>query len=229
MPISVQRPRSGRPYAGHDVLAMIHGYRRDLALRWVDRLRLPVRSSTLEVGCGAGLLSVALASRGHDVDATDTSEAMLDMTRQSANREGRTERMRVSVADVHALPFPDESFRLVVGLGVLPWIDELESALSELGRVLVPGGHLIVSINNRSPLPCHGGPGSAAHAGTAPGRRAATADGDPAGLPCSTAPPDRVRTPRRVRRPAEVTRARPDQQPGLWLRSVHATWSAIPA
>ncbi len=139
-------------YAGHDVLAMIHGYRRDLALRWVDRLRLPVRSSTLEVGCGAGLLSVALASRGHDVDATDTSEAMLDMTRQSANREGQTARMRVSAADVHALPFPDERFRLVVGLGVLPWIDEPEAALSELGRVLVPGGHLIVSINNRSPL-----------------------------------------------------------------------------
>ena len=139
-------------YAGHDVLALIHGYRLDLALRWVDRLRLPVRSSTLEVGCGAGLLSVALASRGLDVDATDPSEAMLDVTRRSANREGQTERMRISVADVHALPFPDESFRLVVGLGVLPWIDELEVALSELGRVLVPGGHLILSINNRSPL-----------------------------------------------------------------------------
>ena len=139
-------------YAGSDVLAIVHRYRTSLALRWVDELRLPAASRVLEVGCGAGILSMELAGRAFDVEATDPVGAMLERARARAAQAGVADHIRFSPADVHDLDFDDGAFDLVVGLGVLPWIDRPEAALAEMARVLAPGGHLIVSTNNRSPL-----------------------------------------------------------------------------
>jgi ubiquinone/menaquinone biosynthesis C-methylase UbiE len=139
-------------YSAHGVLATIHRYRMALTLSWIDALELPGRARALEVGCGAGRLSVEMARRGFEVDATDPVDPMRELAREAAAHEGLTDRMRVSAADVQALPFPDRSFRLVVGLGVLPWIDDIDAAVAEMARVLVSGGHLIVTINSRTPL-----------------------------------------------------------------------------
>jgi ubiquinone/menaquinone biosynthesis C-methylase UbiE len=139
-------------YAQADVLATIHRYRTSLALRWIDELRLPPASPVLEVGCGAGIIAVELARRGLDVVATDPVEAMLDQARGRAAGAGVEDRIRFSPADIHALGFPDGTFQLLVGLGVLPWIDRPEAALAEAARVLAPGGYVIVSTNNRRPL-----------------------------------------------------------------------------
>lgn len=139
-------------YAQADVLATIHRYRTSLALRWIDELQLPAASPVLEVGCGGGIIAVELARRGLDVVATDPVEAMLEQARARAARAGVEDRIRFSPANVHALGFPDGTFQLLVGLGVLPWIDRPEAALAEAARVLAPGGYLIVSTNNRRPL-----------------------------------------------------------------------------
>ena len=53
----------------------------------------------------------------------------------------------VQIGDVHALPFPDDTFTLLVALGVLPWLRALDKPLSEMARVLRPGGHLIVTVD----------------------------------------------------------------------------------
>jgi 2-polyprenyl-6-hydroxyphenyl methylase / 3-demethylubiquinone-9 3-methyltransferase len=139
-------------YAGADVLATIHRYRTALALRWVDEQRLTAASPVLEVGCGTGIVAVELARRGLDVVATDPVEAMLDQARARSAQAGVVDQIRFGRADIHALGFPDATFDLVVGLGVLPWIDRPEGALAEAARVLRPGGYLLVSTNNRSPL-----------------------------------------------------------------------------
>jgi 2-polyprenyl-3-methyl-5-hydroxy-6-metoxy-1,4-benzoquinol methylase len=139
-------------YSADDVLGAIHRYRNALAHRWIEELDEPAAASILEVGCGAGLLSVELARRGLDVEATDPVEAMLEQARQRAAGQEMPGRVRFSLADVHALGFADETFQLIVVLGVLPWIDRPEAALAEIARVLAPGGRLIVSINNRAPL-----------------------------------------------------------------------------
>lgn len=62
---------------------------------------------------------------------------------------GLGETIAVSVADVHELPHHSGGFQVALALGVLPWLHSPQRALRERGRVLVPGGHAIVSADNR--------------------------------------------------------------------------------
>src|SRR5581483_9834799 len=135
-------------YHGHTLQPLIYQQRRDTALLWIERLRLPRRARILEVGCGAGLLAVELASAGHFVDAFDPAPAMVDMTRRQANDRGVAARVRVSAGDVHALNFRDGCFDLVVALGVVPWLHSEAKALAEMQRVLKPEGYLLITADN---------------------------------------------------------------------------------
>src|ERR671933_151994 len=79
--------------------------RRDIALAMVDSLALPPGSRVLEVGCGAGATTVALAQRGYAVAALDSVDAMIRLTRQLAAEKGVEHRLRASRGDAHRLPF----------------------------------------------------------------------------------------------------------------------------
>jgi ubiquinone/menaquinone biosynthesis C-methylase UbiE len=120
----------------------------------VDSLHLPLDSKILEVGCGTGTTSVALARRGYHVYATDAVRAMIEQTRQSASENSVNARLDASVTDVHKLAFPDQLFDLVLAVGVLPWMDSPTLPLREMLRVAKPGAHLILSASNRWRL-CH--------------------------------------------------------------------------
>jgi ubiquinone/menaquinone biosynthesis C-methylase UbiE len=118
----------------------------------VKGLGLRPNARILEVGCGAGLLTVALARSGHRVDALDSTEAMRQMTRSGAAREGVQSRIRIHAADVHALPFRANAFDLVIAIGVIPWLHAERLALQEMQRVLKPGGYLLVTADNNARL-----------------------------------------------------------------------------
>ncbi len=139
-------------YQLEDVYATIHRERRTMVLEFVDQLALPRGSRILEIGCGAGLTTVALAQRGYLVDAVDTVRAMLDLTRQAAAEAGLEKRVRTSTADAHQLALPSSSFDLVLAIGVVPWLHALPKALQEMARVIRPGGYLIVNSDNRRRL-----------------------------------------------------------------------------
>jgi D-aspartate ligase len=139
-------------YGRSDVYAVIHQERRRRALEWVEGLGLTPGARVLEVGCGAGWTSKTLAERGFEVDATDTVIQMLERTRERATQAGVAERVRTSMADVHALDFDDETFDLGLALGVIPWLHSPPRALRELARVLKPGAFLIVNADNHSRL-----------------------------------------------------------------------------
>jgi ubiquinone/menaquinone biosynthesis C-methylase UbiE len=116
----------------------------------VDRLAMTDGSRALEIGCGAGLLAVQLAQRGFVVEATDSTPAMIDLTSQNAERAGLASQVHPGIADAHSLQFEDGSFDLVVAMGVLPWLHDPTLALSEMSRVLRPGGYLVANIDNRA-------------------------------------------------------------------------------
>jgi SAM-dependent methyltransferase len=139
-------------FPGDDLFGVIHQDRQARALHWIDGLGLPPGSRALEIGPGAGFMSVALAKRGLRVHAADTTPRLLDIARDRTAAAGVAPRVRLMLADAHRLPFADHRFGLVVALGVVPWLRSAPLAIAEMARVLRPGGYLIVNADNSGRL-----------------------------------------------------------------------------
>jgi len=89
----------------------------------------------LEIACGTGRITEALAEDGFNVTATDLSEDMIALARSKlAPWSGR---VQLKVADAFALPFPDNSFDGVVSCRLFGHLDEHQKVvvLGELMRV----------------------------------------------------------------------------------------------
>lgn len=127
----------------------------------------PEGARVLEVGCGPGRLSILLGGRYRlRVTGLDIDPAMIELARANAvtaNGDGQTPSF--VVGDVSALSFPDESFDLVVStLSMHHWADP-RSGLTEIGRVLRPGGRALVWDFRGGFVPLHGRlPDPASHA-----------------------------------------------------------------
>lgn len=92
----------------------------------------------LEVGCGAGAMAERVQQvLGAHVVATDSSERMVELTRQRG--------VEALVADVQELPFADAEFDLVFAGWVLYHVLDRERAISECARVLRPGGRFVTA------------------------------------------------------------------------------------
>jgi SAM-dependent methyltransferase len=98
----------------------------------------------LELGCGLGYDSLEFLKRGVHVTATDLTPQAVALTR----RHYELEQVRaddVRVENVLALSFADDSFDAVWANGVLHHTGNTALALSEIRRVLKPGGRAIIS------------------------------------------------------------------------------------
>jgi ubiquinone/menaquinone biosynthesis C-methylase UbiE len=96
----------------------------------------------LDVGCGTGVLLERIVERYPGTRATgvDLSSAMLAQARRRLPPQ-----VTLEVADAEALPFPAESFDLVMSVSSFHFWPEPKLALAELGRVLRPGGRLVIT------------------------------------------------------------------------------------
>jgi ubiquinone/menaquinone biosynthesis C-methylase UbiE len=131
------------------VYTTIYQSRLAVALSLADGLRLPPGSRCLDVGCGPGIATVALAQRGFVVNAIDLVKAQLDRTQVRAAEARLQERVVTSVGDIHDLDFPDGVFDLILVVGVMEWLEDTGKPLREVSRVLKPGGRVILSIDNK--------------------------------------------------------------------------------
>jgi ubiquinone/menaquinone biosynthesis C-methylase UbiE len=139
-------------YRGDTLQGLIYQQRQAAVLDFVDQSHLPPGARVLEIGCGAGHLTVRLAERELQVEAIDASPAMVEAAASRAVEGGMRERVTVKVADVHALPFESNHFDLIVAVGVIPWLHSPDAAASEMARVLRSGGQLVVTADNRARL-----------------------------------------------------------------------------
>ncbi|GMV22185.1 MAG: class I SAM-dependent methyltransferase [Vicinamibacterales bacterium] len=70
-------------------------------------------------------------------------------TIQLAQRDAGPGVLRVTRADVRAIPFADDTFDIVYSMGTIEHFDETQQAVDEIARVLKPGGRAIVGVPNR--------------------------------------------------------------------------------
>ncbi len=100
-------------------------------------------SYVLDVGCGAGQTPCYLARRhGCSVVGVDILEAMIERSRERAEREGVTDKVEFRVADALDLPFEDDAFDAVITESVTVFPEDKERAISEYARVTKTGGYV---------------------------------------------------------------------------------------
>jgi demethylmenaquinone methyltransferase/2-methoxy-6-polyprenyl-1,4-benzoquinol methylase len=125
--------------------AMTAGLHHQWRQRAVDRAEVGPGSDALDICCGTGDLALELRRRiGPDgrVVGSDFSEPMLDLARQKSGEEGLP--VEFGWADALDLPYGDASFDAVtIGFGARNLAD-LPKGLSEMARVLRPGGRLVI-------------------------------------------------------------------------------------
>ncbi|WDR07060.1 class I SAM-dependent methyltransferase [Devosia rhodophyticola] len=117
---------------------------------WVAlHAHLPDGANVLEVGCGPGWLWTAKPMpEGLSLTLTDQSEGMVSEALARVRALDRFPTVKGRTADVAALPFPDNSFDVVLACHMLYHVPDPQGALDEMIRVLRPGGTILVTTNS---------------------------------------------------------------------------------
>ncbi len=108
-------------------------------------------AKVLDLGCGGGLLSVALARRGFDVYGADISSEMLAAARDATRGLLDEPNYRFRLVQGAIAPFPWR-FEVVIVLGVFPYVRDHESYMRYLAGLVEPGGLLVASFTRRASL-----------------------------------------------------------------------------
>ncbi len=98
-----------------------------------------------DIGTGPGYLAVQLARLAEaEVRALDINPAMLELAADVVNAAGLDGSIRLDLGDVHGLPYPSQSFDLLVSYTCMHHWAEPAKALSECYRALRPGGLMVI-------------------------------------------------------------------------------------
>jgi len=101
----------------------------------------------LDIGSGPGFLLVEMAEQvgaGGAVSGLDMSESMVALARSRLSSSPHSAHISLVQGDAAALPFPDSTFDVAVATQVYCYVSALSTALSELSRVLRPGGRALI-------------------------------------------------------------------------------------
>ncbi len=161
------RQRDGAtPWTAEEFYALGQSDWEDFRRRWVTYGLTPGRC--VEVGCGAGRMTLAMADDFAEVVGVDVSEGMLDVARQHIQRANVDFRLG------DGLTLPVDSADAVFSTHVFQHLDSLALAranFAEVGRILVPGGTIMIH------LPVYWPPRGVPGVGTAVALRQRFADG----------------------------------------------------
>jgi arsenite methyltransferase len=118
-------------------------------------LDLRTGEQVLDIGSGPGLLAYEMAlsvEQGGRVCGIDTSEDMLAMSRKRCADKPWTEFKK---ADAAELPYADDSFDAAVSTQVYEYVADIPAALTELYRVMRPGGRVLIMDTDYGSLVIH--------------------------------------------------------------------------
>ena len=106
--------------------------------------------TVLDLGCGGGFMSEALAKRGATVIGVDPTDAAVVAARAHAGDEGLAIDYRLGSGE--AIPLGDRSVDCVVCVDVLEHVADVDRVLDEIARVLKPDGLFLFDTINRTML-----------------------------------------------------------------------------
>jgi 2-polyprenyl-6-hydroxyphenyl methylase / 3-demethylubiquinone-9 3-methyltransferase len=122
-----------------------------LRLRYIQSVVALQDAGVLDVGCGGGILSEAMARAGARVQGIDLAQAVLDVAELHALESKIEVRYRAVAAEQLAMEQP-AAFDLVTCMELLEHVPDPAAAMAALAALVKPGGDVIVSTLNRKPL-----------------------------------------------------------------------------
>ncbi|MCB1962067.1 MAG: bifunctional 2-polyprenyl-6-hydroxyphenol methylase/3-demethylubiquinol 3-O-methyltransferase UbiG [Rhodocyclaceae bacterium] len=121
-----------------------------LRLDWIDSIATLSGKTVLDVGCGGGILSEGMATRGATVTGIDLGEKALNVARLHLHESGLVVDYRLVSAEAMAEAHPGE-FDVVTCLEMLEHVPDPESIVAACARLVKPGGDVFFSTLNRNP------------------------------------------------------------------------------
>lgn len=132
----------------HNVAMKLNGYKRSVAkfFRSLD-LKIDSESLVLDAGSGTGIVTLGFQKSGirpKKLIALDLSHNSLKIAREQFDKDEDPDSKEICLVqgNVLDLPFPDETFDLILSCGVLEYVP-LDQGLSEMARVLKRGAKLV--------------------------------------------------------------------------------------
>ncbi|HEX5394267.1 MAG TPA: bifunctional 2-polyprenyl-6-hydroxyphenol methylase/3-demethylubiquinol 3-O-methyltransferase UbiG [Rhodocyclaceae bacterium] len=121
-----------------------------LRVDWIDRAAGLAGKRVIDVGCGGGLLSEAMAARGAEVTGIDLSEKPLGVAKLHLYESGLKVNYRLESAEHMATECP-EAFDAVTCLEMLEHVPDPGSIVRSCAALVKPGGQVFFSTLNRNP------------------------------------------------------------------------------
>lgn len=138
-----ERYRNRTNLNAYDILT-----RKDVVLDCLDRLGIQ-GGRLLDVGCGPAVYTPDLTSRGFEVCGVDMAPDVVRRAREIMSHSPYADKAHFFIGDIEHLEFSDETFDVVVVMGLFDYLPSDDVALAEIRRVLKPGGVALVSLQNR--------------------------------------------------------------------------------
>jgi ubiquinone/menaquinone biosynthesis C-methylase UbiE len=107
----------------------------------------------LEVGCSSGWLSLEMARRGARVEGIDVAESAIEIARRYAAENPPSGSVEYAAVDINYCSLPEGKYDLIVAIGVLHHLVEVEAVLERFQRALRPSGILFVMDALDTPRP----------------------------------------------------------------------------
>lgn len=113
-----------------------------------NKLQLKKGAKILDVGCGAGTYTQVLSDNGYKVCGIDFSKEMIKIAKKRDNLH----RITYQQSNIYYLPFPDGYFDMVICIGVFQTVQNYKKALTELYRLIKPGGIFYLNTLNQNSI-----------------------------------------------------------------------------
>jgi len=97
----------------------------------------------LEIGCGIGTIVHELSKKEHDIIGIDISSEAIEYGRKKYGD------INLEIQAAETLPYENESFEVVLSFDLFEHIAEIDKHISEVRRVLCPGGYYLFQTPNR--------------------------------------------------------------------------------